>query len=157
MDSIILLGQKNTLAESMILFETDNHPLMLDKDLYDSWKSRMKLYMKNKEHKRMILESVENGPLIWPTIEENGVIRTKKFAELSAVEKIQVDCDMNQYHSSRYTTTTVLGLLQEAARIRDVKIDWNLLAKRIGSVSFILQTDLQMTNIMQRRLSSYLN
>ncbi|GJW11199.1 hypothetical protein Tco_1577026 [Tanacetum coccineum] len=42
----------------------------------------------------MILESVENGPLIWPTIEENGVTRTKKYAELSATEKIQVDCDM---------------------------------------------------------------
>ncbi|GKE83285.1 hypothetical protein Tco_1553285 [Tanacetum coccineum] len=42
----------------------------------------------------MILESVENGPLIWPTVEDNGVIRTKKYAELSAAEKIQVDCDM---------------------------------------------------------------
>ncbi|GJU33771.1 hypothetical protein Tco_1182125 [Tanacetum coccineum] len=67
---------------------------MLDKDLYDSWKSRMELYMKNRENRRMILESVENGPLIWPTIEENRVIRTKTYAELSATEKIQVDCDM---------------------------------------------------------------
>ncbi|GJR14039.1 retrovirus-related pol polyprotein from transposon TNT 1-94 [Tanacetum coccineum] len=67
---------------------------MLDKDLYDSWKSRMELYMQNREHGRMILESVENGPLIWPTVEENGVIRTKKYAELSAAEKIQADCDM---------------------------------------------------------------
>ncbi|GJR45836.1 retrovirus-related pol polyprotein from transposon TNT 1-94 [Tanacetum coccineum] len=29
-----------------------------------------------------------------PTIEENGVTRTKKYAELSDVEKIQADCDM---------------------------------------------------------------
>nr|GEX90878.1 hypothetical protein [Tanacetum cinerariifolium] len=42
----------------------------------------------------MILESVEHGPLIWPTGEENGVIRTKKYAKLSGVEKIQGDCDM---------------------------------------------------------------
>nr|GEV48764.1 hypothetical protein [Tanacetum cinerariifolium] len=41
----------------------------------------------------MILESVENGPLIWHTVEENGVIRTKKYAKLSAAEKIQADCD----------------------------------------------------------------
>ncbi|GKE54253.1 hypothetical protein Tco_1489409 [Tanacetum coccineum] len=33
MDSIIPLGQKNTLAEYMILFCTDNRPPMLDKDL----------------------------------------------------------------------------------------------------------------------------
>ncbi|GKB36191.1 hypothetical protein Tco_0881133 [Tanacetum coccineum] len=94
MDSIIPLGQKNTLAEYMILSGADNRPPMLDKDLYDSWKSQMELYMQNKEHIRMILESVENGPLIWPTVEENGVIRTKKYAELSTAKKIQADCDM---------------------------------------------------------------
>ncbi|GKA71121.1 hypothetical protein Tco_0777260 [Tanacetum coccineum] len=42
----------------------------------------------------MILESVENGPLIWPTIEENGLTRPKKYSELSATEAIQVDCDI---------------------------------------------------------------
>ncbi|GJZ16902.1 hypothetical protein Tco_0553025 [Tanacetum coccineum] len=124
MDSVIPLGQKNTLAEYMILSGANNRPPMLDKDLYDSWKCRMELYMQNREHGRMILkskivkigilprivfvfarsrsigilttmlESVENGPLIWPTVEENGVTRTKKYAELSAAEKIQADCDM---------------------------------------------------------------
>ncbi|GJR01865.1 hypothetical protein Tco_0524849 [Tanacetum coccineum] len=72
MDPMISLGQKNTLAEYMILSGADNRPPMLDKDLYDSWKSRMELYMQNREHGRMILES----------------------AELSVVEKIQADCDI---------------------------------------------------------------
>ncbi|GJZ62022.1 retrovirus-related pol polyprotein from transposon TNT 1-94 [Tanacetum coccineum] len=40
----------------------------------------------------MILESVEHDPLIWPTIEENGVTKTKKYVELSVTEKIQADC-----------------------------------------------------------------
>ncbi|GJV16396.1 hypothetical protein Tco_1361719 [Tanacetum coccineum] len=84
----------NTLAEYMILSGADNRPPMLDKDLYDSWKSRMELYMQNREHGRMILESVENDLLIWPTVEENGVTRTKKYGELSAAEKIQADYDM---------------------------------------------------------------
>ncbi|GJT14992.1 hypothetical protein Tco_0873698 [Tanacetum coccineum] len=78
----------------MILFDANNCPPMLDKDLYDSWKSKMKLYMQNREHGRMILELVENSPLIWPTNEENGVTRTKKHAELSTAKKIQADCDM---------------------------------------------------------------
>nr|GEV94111.1 hypothetical protein [Tanacetum cinerariifolium] len=94
MDSVIPLGQKNTPTEYMILTDADNRPPMLDKHLYDSWKSRMELYMQNKEHGRMILESVKHGPLIWPTIEENGVTRTKKYAELSAAEKIQADCNV---------------------------------------------------------------
>nr|GFB51720.1 hypothetical protein [Tanacetum cinerariifolium] len=94
MDSMISNGQKNTLAEYVILFGADNRLPMLDKDLYDSWKSIMKLYMQNREHERMILESVEHGPLIWPTIEKNGVTKTKKYVELSSTEKIQADCDM---------------------------------------------------------------
>nr|GEV20681.1 hypothetical protein [Tanacetum cinerariifolium] len=61
--------------------------------MYDSWKSRMELYMMNRQHGRMILESVENGPLTWPSIEENGVTRPKKYSELSATEAIQADCD----------------------------------------------------------------
>ncbi|GJX31856.1 hypothetical protein Tco_0241711 [Tanacetum coccineum] len=61
MDSIIPIGQKNTLAEYMILSGADNRPPMLDKDLYDSWKSRMELYMQNRENGRMILESVEHA------------------------------------------------------------------------------------------------
>ncbi|GKC90184.1 hypothetical protein Tco_1150833 [Tanacetum coccineum] len=67
---------------------------MLEKNLYDSWQSRMELYMKNIEHGRKILESVKNGPLIWPTIKENGVTTTKKYEELSATERIQADCDV---------------------------------------------------------------
>ncbi|GKF52884.1 hypothetical protein Tco_0159794 [Tanacetum coccineum] len=94
MDSIIPLGQKNTLAEYMILSGADNRPPMLDKDLYDSWKIIMELYMQNREHERMILESVEHGPLIWPAVKENGVTKTKKYAELSTAKKIQVDCDI---------------------------------------------------------------
>ncbi|GJW27670.1 hypothetical protein Tco_0044545 [Tanacetum coccineum] len=94
MDSIIPLGQKNTLAEYMILSGADNRPPMLDKDLYDSWKSKMDIYMQNREHERMILESVEQGPLIWPTVEENRVTKIKKYAELSDAEKIQADGDM---------------------------------------------------------------
>ncbi|GKB07148.1 hypothetical protein Tco_0835381 [Tanacetum coccineum] len=91
MDSIIPPRQKNTLAEYMILSGSKNRPPMLDKHLYDSWKSQMELYMQNREHERLILESIENGPLIWPTVEENRVIRTKKYAKLSTTEKIQAE------------------------------------------------------------------
>nr|GEX74399.1 integrase, catalytic region, zinc finger, CCHC-type, peptidase aspartic, catalytic [Tanacetum cinerariifolium] len=42
----------------------------------------------------MILEFIENGPLIWPSIEENKVTRPKKYSELSATKAIQADCDV---------------------------------------------------------------
>ncbi|GJY40708.1 hypothetical protein Tco_0427978 [Tanacetum coccineum] len=72
MDLIHPIGQKNTLAEYMILFGVDNRPLMLDKDLYDSWKSRMELYMQNRENGKQYTESVEQVHS-FATTEENGV------------------------------------------------------------------------------------
>nr|GEV48732.1 hypothetical protein [Tanacetum cinerariifolium] len=83
-----------SLADKAILSGVDNRPPMLEKDMYDSWKSRMELYMLNRQHGRMILESVKHGPLLWPTVEEDGVTRLKKYSELSAAEAIQADCDV---------------------------------------------------------------
>nr|GEY40246.1 RNA-directed DNA polymerase, eukaryota, reverse transcriptase zinc-binding domain protein [Tanacetum cinerariifolium] len=45
------------------------------------------------QHGRMILESVENGLLIWPTIEDNGLTRPQKYFELTPVETIQANGD----------------------------------------------------------------
>ncbi|GJS71264.1 reverse transcriptase domain-containing protein [Tanacetum coccineum] len=73
---------------------TITSPLEDDDLVEEEAMSRMELYMQNREHGRMILELVENGPLIWPTIEENGVTRTKKYVELSVAKKIQDDCDI---------------------------------------------------------------
>ncbi|GKA42477.1 hypothetical protein Tco_0735137 [Tanacetum coccineum] len=96
-----------TLADKAILSGADNHPPMLEKDMYDSWKSRMEPYMMNIQHGRMVLKSVENGPLTWPTIEKNGVTRPKKYSELSATEAIQANCDI------KATNIILQGLPQE--------------------------------------------
>nr|GEV07885.1 hypothetical protein [Tanacetum cinerariifolium] len=58
-----------SLADKAILSGADNRPPMLEKAL-------------------------EHGPLIWPTVEEDGVTRLKKYSELSAAEATQVDCDV---------------------------------------------------------------
>ncbi|GKD38167.1 hypothetical protein Tco_1258374, partial [Tanacetum coccineum] len=83
-----------TLADKSLLSGGDNKPPMLEKHLYDSWKSRMELYMMNRPHGRMILASVEKGPLVWPTIIEDGVTRPKEYIELTPTETIQADCDI---------------------------------------------------------------
>nr|GEW57814.1 hypothetical protein [Tanacetum cinerariifolium] len=83
-----------TLVDKSILSGADNRPPMLEKDMYDFWKSQMELYMMTRQHGRMILESIESGPLLWPNIEANGVTRPKKYSELSATEAIQADCDV---------------------------------------------------------------
>nr|GEV74466.1 hypothetical protein [Tanacetum cinerariifolium] len=85
----------STLAKFMILAGADNRHPMLDKPQYESCKSRMELYIQGKEHGRIILNSVENGPLVWPTVEqEDGTVRLKTYEELSDKEKLQADCDL---------------------------------------------------------------
>nr|GEU43360.1 reverse transcriptase [Tanacetum cinerariifolium] len=86
---------------------------MLEKNMYDSWKSRIELYMMNRQHGRMILKSVENGPLLLPTIEENRVTRPKKYSELSAVEAIQADCNV------KATNIILQGLPPEGESFRE--------------------------------------
>ncbi|GKB21315.1 hypothetical protein Tco_0855238, partial [Tanacetum coccineum] len=61
-----------TLADYMIVASAENRPLMLDKSMYNSWESRMLLYIKGKQNGRMMLESIENGPLVYPTVEEDA-------------------------------------------------------------------------------------
>ncbi|GJT13567.1 hypothetical protein Tco_0860609 [Tanacetum coccineum] len=86
-----------TLADKAILSGADNRPPMLEKDMYDSWKNIMELYMMNRQHGRMILESVENGPLSSGLQLRKIVTRPKKYSELSATEAIQADFHHNVY------------------------------------------------------------
>ncbi|GJV56380.1 hypothetical protein Tco_1457385 [Tanacetum coccineum] len=83
-----------TLAEHMIVAGAENRPPMLDKTMYNSWQSHTLLYIKGKKNGRIILKSIENGLLIYPTIDENGQIRNKKYVELTEQEKFQDDCDV---------------------------------------------------------------
>nr|GEW07278.1 hypothetical protein [Tanacetum cinerariifolium] len=83
-----------TLAEHMIVVGAEDRPSMLEKSMYESWKSCMLLYIQGKEHGRMIHDSVLNGSLVWGTIEADGITRPKTYEELSEKEKFQADCDL---------------------------------------------------------------
>ncbi|GJZ43054.1 reverse transcriptase domain-containing protein [Tanacetum coccineum] len=83
---IIAKGLKNDEKDALLKETTTTG---FEKYLYDSWKSRMELYMMNRPHGRMILASVEKGPLVWPSITVDGVTRLKEYTELTPAEAIQ--------------------------------------------------------------------
>ncbi|GKB36874.1 hypothetical protein Tco_0881816 [Tanacetum coccineum] len=64
-----------TLAEHIIVTEAENLPPMLEKSM-------------------MMLDSIDNGPLVYPTIEEDGQTRLKKYSELTEAQQLQDDCDV---------------------------------------------------------------
>nr|GEY43450.1 hypothetical protein [Tanacetum cinerariifolium] len=63
-----------TLVDKAILSGADNRPPMLEKDMYDSWKIKMELYMMNIQHGKIILESVENAIQADCDVKETNII-----------------------------------------------------------------------------------
>ncbi|GKD55694.1 retrovirus-related pol polyprotein from transposon TNT 1-94 [Tanacetum coccineum] len=51
-----------TMAENVIAEGTENRPSMLDKGMYDSWKTHIWLYIKRKENGEMSINSIEKRP-----------------------------------------------------------------------------------------------
>ncbi|GKA50256.1 hypothetical protein Tco_0743329 [Tanacetum coccineum] len=82
-----------TLAKHIDVVGAENRPLMLEKSMYDSWASRIRLFIKGKKHGRMMLDLIDNGSLVYPTVEENGQTRPKKYSELIEAQQLQDDCD----------------------------------------------------------------
>ncbi|GJX22776.1 copia protein [Tanacetum coccineum] len=85
-----------TLAEHIIVAGAENRPLMLEKIMDDPWASRICLFIKGKKYGRMMLDSIDIVPLVYPTIEENGQIRTKKYSKLTEAQQLQDDCDVQE-------------------------------------------------------------
>ncbi|GJU48491.1 hypothetical protein Tco_1218046 [Tanacetum coccineum] len=83
-----------TLAKHIIIVGAKNRPPMLEKSMYNSWASRIRLFIKGKKHGRMMLDSIENGLLVYPTVEEDGQIRPKKYSDLTEAQQLQDDCDV---------------------------------------------------------------
>nr|GEY72305.1 putative ribonuclease H-like domain-containing protein [Tanacetum cinerariifolium] len=109
-----------SLADKAILSGAENRPPILEKDMYDSWKSRMELYMLNRQHDRMILESVEQ------------------------VEALQADCDV------KATNIIMQGLLPKVYSLVNTKFlntlppEWS---KFVTDVKLV--RDLHTTNVDQ--------
>nr|GEW13220.1 integrase, catalytic region, zinc finger, CCHC-type, peptidase aspartic, catalytic [Tanacetum cinerariifolium] len=64
-----ILNKMTTLSEHIIVAGAKNRLPMLEKSMYDSWASRIRLFIKGKKHGRMMLDSIDNGLLVYPTVE----------------------------------------------------------------------------------------
>nr|GEY46564.1 hypothetical protein [Tanacetum cinerariifolium] len=90
-----------SLADKAILSGADNRPPMLEKDTYDSWKSIMELYMLNRQHGRMILESLENRlpPVVYALVSTHKVAkelweRIQMLMQRTSLTKQERECKL---------------------------------------------------------------
>ncbi|GKB62788.1 hypothetical protein Tco_0918974 [Tanacetum coccineum] len=51
-----------TMAKNVIAAGSETRPLMLEKGMYDSWKTQIILYIRGKENGEMLKDSIDNGP-----------------------------------------------------------------------------------------------
>ncbi|GJX30562.1 hypothetical protein Tco_0238641 [Tanacetum coccineum] len=93
-----------TLAEHIIVAGAENRPPMLEKSMYDSWASRIHLFIKGKKHGRIMLDLIDNGLLVYPTVEENGQTRPKKYSKLTEAQQLQ------DYYDVQATNIILHGL-----------------------------------------------
>nr|GEV36750.1 integrase, catalytic region, zinc finger, CCHC-type, peptidase aspartic, catalytic [Tanacetum cinerariifolium] len=106
-----------TLVEHIIVAGVENHPPMLEKSMYDSWESRIRLFIKGKKHGRMMLDSIDNGPLVYPTVKENRQTRPKKYSELTEAQQLQDDYDVQAMNIIPY------GLLPDVMNMQQFQVN----------------------------------
>nr|GFD08195.1 hypothetical protein [Tanacetum cinerariifolium] len=105
----------------------------------------------------MILESVENGPLLWPTVEENGVTQLKKYSKISTTEAIQADCDV------KATNIILQGIPQRSMHwkgesLRDFYLRFSLLLNDMNIYNMKLeqiQVNTKFLNILPPEWSKF--
>ncbi|GKA97107.1 hypothetical protein Tco_0825001 [Tanacetum coccineum] len=97
----------------MLLFPGLTIVLLGDKTNYSSWASRMLLYIKGKEHGKLLIDSVLNRAFQYGTMVEPGnettpaTIRARTYTDLTDVEKIHESVDI------KATNIVLQGLPQD--------------------------------------------
>nr|GEY34457.1 integrase, catalytic region, zinc finger, CCHC-type, peptidase aspartic, catalytic [Tanacetum cinerariifolium] len=109
-----------TLAEHIIVVGAENRPPMLEKSMYDSLVIRICLFIKWNKNGMMMLDSINEGPLVYPTVVGgDGHTRPKKYSELAEAQQLQDDCDVQATNIILYSLPPEVYSLtnhQEAAK-----------------------------------------
>ncbi|GKB37037.1 hypothetical protein Tco_0881979, partial [Tanacetum coccineum] len=76
-----------TMVENIITVGSENRPSMLEKGMYDRWKTRIILYIRGKEKGEMLKDSIDNGPFqLKPEITAKD---TDGFTEIHRPQKVE--------------------------------------------------------------------
>ncbi|GJW36393.1 hypothetical protein Tco_0059313 [Tanacetum coccineum] len=105
---------------------------MLVKTMYDSWASRIRLFIKGKKHCRMMLDLIEEGLLVYPTVVgEDGQTRLNKYSELTEAQQLQDDCDVQATNIILHSLPPdVYSLVNHQEADKDIWDEVKLLMKR---------------------------
>nr|GEX36546.1 hypothetical protein [Tanacetum cinerariifolium] len=111
--------------------------------------SRIRLFIKGKTYGRMMLDSIDNGPLVYPTIKENGHTRPKKYSELAEAQQLQDDCDVQAINIILYDLPPdVYALVNHQETAKDIWDRVKLLMK--GTKLSYQERDCRLYNLFDK-------
>ncbi|GJW63259.1 hypothetical protein Tco_0115143 [Tanacetum coccineum] len=91
----------DTMVKNVIAAGSKTCPPMLEKGMYDSWKTRIILYICGKENSEMLKDSIDNGPYQFKpkiTVKDTDGItdirRPQRLADLGGEDKLRYDSDI---------------------------------------------------------------
>nr|GEU73684.1 hypothetical protein [Tanacetum cinerariifolium] len=144
------------MAKNVIAAGADNRSLMLEKSMYKSWQSRMKLYIRGKEHDKDLLDSVLNGPFQYGTIKENDITRPRTYEELADKENTCEKYDI------RATNIVLQGLSPDVYNLINdhtiAKEIWDRLINDMNTIRMTmqkLQVNTKFANNLQPEWSKF--
>ncbi|GKF40552.1 hypothetical protein Tco_0120613 [Tanacetum coccineum] len=152
-----------TMAENVITVRAENGPPMLDKSQCRSWRSRILLYIKFKEHGKKLYDSVINEPFNYGTVAVLGTQTTPAsiiditYDELTYVKKIREGCDI------KATDMVLQGLPQDIYNLvnhhTDVKDIWDKVKLLIKGSSYRIDRSCMMSliHLLQRKERQFIH
>nr|GEU58835.1 hypothetical protein [Tanacetum cinerariifolium] len=152
-----------TLVEHIIIAGARNRPPMLEKiNVRFIGKSYTSIH-KMEENGRMMLDSIDNGPLVYPIVEENGQTRPKKYSELTEAQQLQDDYDVQETNiilhctppkrprsSAWFKEKLILVEAQEAGKILDEEKLAFIADPRIAEDQLCIDNDQLQKQIMSQ-------
>ncbi|GJS89254.1 hypothetical protein Tco_0771890 [Tanacetum coccineum] len=134
-----------SLAENVIVVGADNRPSMLDKTNYNSWASSMLLYIKGREHGKLLVDSVLNGPFQYGAMDKVKLLI--QGSELSLQERESKLYDDFDTFTSMHGETIQSYYMQFAQLINDMHT--------IGMTMKPLQVNTKFVNHLQPEWSKF--
>ncbi|GJR98246.1 hypothetical protein Tco_0270420 [Tanacetum coccineum] len=119
-----------TMTDNVIAAISETRPPMLEKGMYDSWKTRIILYIRGKENGEMLKDSIDNGPYQFKseiTVKDtDGVTEIRhpqRLEDLAGEDKLCYDSDIKAVNilllGLPVDIYTLINHYQTAKEIRD--------------------------------------
>nr|GEX63569.1 retrotransposon protein, putative, Ty1-copia subclass [Tanacetum cinerariifolium] len=96
-------GLNHLMGKKLLFVGVENRHPMLKNSQYNSWQSRIKLYIRGKEYGKDLLDLILNGPFKYGTFVVPGTLtlpeitRQRTYDDLTDKENIREECDITRH------------------------------------------------------------